>query len=517
MRQFGQTMGPPASQSMATSQFEAYEDGDFCTPADQAVEEVQCAAGEPSPFHKKSRSCFRMSGMADSLDTDVFDAHRRRVQQEPMQLMQQEKQQQSRGSSAATPFHFAVQEPLGCGGTAAAAPDAAQVPIFDNPFAVARAATSGGGGSRKRAAEGRFSFFDQENRRAALPRHMRDFCELTVCGDGGFSKVWQARGRLDGALYALKAFKKASRSNAAKKLALREVHALAALATHPHIVRYYATWMEAECVFIQFELCPRGSLWDAMQRWSTRRAAGGYRSSSSSSSGVALGGSAPSPDGVASAADPVDDALLSALLRDVSSALAHMHTRGIVHLDVKPHNILLSGEAESKTTAWTFKLADFGHAQSVASGLDVEQGDVRYLAADLLNAQEGTTLAASDVFSLGATAYEVASKAALPKTGDEWHRIRDGELRPTRSINRTLRRCLELMLHPQPTARPSAAQLHAHLLSAAGGGGGAAAASVAEAERLRAQCEALKRQLELAQARAAELEVTVGQIFAEEC
>ena len=500
---------PSASQSvMSQSQNVEYEDGDFCTPADQPVEEVSQKAGEPSPFHKKSRSCFGMSTLGDSLDTDTFNAHRAATLGEALP--------QQRGGA----LH--ANGALGCGsGGGATAP----VPIFENPFAAAAAlllpsssSSSGGGAaaaptaaaaaagnSRKRAAAGRFSkIFDQENRARRngggpsllrVPRHMRDFHELSVCGDGHFSKVWKARGRLDGAAYALKSFKNAARSDAAKKIALREVHALAALGSHPHIVRYYAAWMEEEKIFIQFELCPRGSLWDSLQRWST------------------------APPG---ATNPVGDALIGALLRDISSALAHMHARGIVHLDIKPHNVLLgdgSGGDGSGSGGWSFKLADFGHASAAMSDLDVEQGDVRYLALDLLQAQEGATLTAGDVFSLGATAYEAACGSFLPAAGYEWQRIRDGDLRPTRCINRGLRRCLELMLHPQPTARPSAAQLHAHLQTMGGGGAAAAAAGAtidagcAEAAALRAQCEALQAQLTHTQARCAELEAAVGEIF----
>jgi serine/threonine protein kinase len=50
-----------------------------------------------------------------------------------------------------------------------------------------------------------------------------------------------------------------------------------------------------------------------------------------------------------------------------------LHKCGILHLDLKPDNLLLQGE--------TIKIADFGlsRAAKVRSG-DIEEGDSRYLA-----------------------------------------------------------------------------------------------------------------------------------------
>jgi [calcium/calmodulin-dependent protein kinase] kinase len=58
--------------------------------------------------------------------------------------------------------------------------------------------------------------------------------------------------------------------------------------------------------------------------------------------------------------------------------LAFIHKNGILHLDVKPENILFKSN--------TLKIADFGlsRATRMRTG-EIEEGDSRYLAKELLN------------------------------------------------------------------------------------------------------------------------------------
>lgn len=70
-----------------------------------------------------------------------------------------------------------------------------------------------------------------------------------------------------------------------------------------------------------------------------------------------------------------------------------------------------------------------------------------------------TNLQAADIFSLGASIYEVARRKALPRNGEEWEQLRRGPLPPVPGMSAQLLRLLSRMMHPDPAQRGTAATL----------------------------------------------------------
>ena len=109
------------------------------------------------------------------------------------------------------------------------------------------------------------------------------------------------------------------------------------------------------------------------------------------------------------AAGPVAIGTAIDILRDVAKALAYAHERGVVHRDIKPDNILLSGRSAV--------VADFGIAKAIAAAqeksagatltqLGTAVGTPAYMAPEQA-AGDPSTDHRADIYAFGCVAYEL--------------------------------------------------------------------------------------------------------------
>ena len=145
---------------------------------------------------------------------------------------------------------------------------------------------------------------------------------------------------------------------------------------------------------------------------------------------------------------PCEHRQAAELGRQIAEAVAHAHRSQIVHGDIKPLNVLLQSQEDATAkVVWRAMLADFGLAQRVdhhATRRSVFRGTPAYASPEQILDMEPPTVA-SDVYSLGATLYELLS-GAPPYRGNPSAIIRqmmDREPLPLRSLDRTIPADLE--------------------------------------------------------------------------
>ncbi len=99
---------------------------------------------------------------------------------------------------------------------------------------------------------------------------------------------------------------------------------------------------------------------------------------------------------------------VAALIADVAEALEHAHSRGVIHRDVKPSNIMIADDGSPKIT--DFGLARVEDALTLSRTGDLA-GTPYYMSPEQASRRPGGIDHRTDIFSLGVTLYEAMTLA----------------------------------------------------------------------------------------------------------
>ena len=245
---------------------------------------------------------------------------------------------------------------------------------------------------------------------------------IGLIGEGGMGEVYRATDLTLGQSVALKFLPPAAAGN---ERLLERFHGevrIARQVSHPNVCRVYDIGESEGLPFISMEYVDGEDLATLLQRIGRL---------------------------------PCDKALDTA--RKICAGLAAAHSRGVIHRDLKPQNIMMNRRGE-------ILILDFGLAAIAdqLEGLEARNGTPAYMSPEQLRGAEVT--AKSDIYALGLVLYELFTgkrpyeAASVPQLIDQQEAAQPGSMSAIAadvdpSVERIIRRCLD----PDPNKRPASA------------------------------------------------------------
>lgn len=201
---------------------------------------------------------------------------------------------------------------------------------------------------------------------------------LRKIGDGGMAFVYQARDKLLNRIVAVKVLRPEFVDDQEFLVKFkREAEAVASL-SHPNIVNVYDVGEDGKVHYIVMEYVDGQNLKEIIQ-----------------------------DEGSLEEYTALD------IAKQIARALSAAHRNGIIHRDIKPHNILISKDGRQ------VKVADFGIAKAVSSSTMTNMGSVigsvHYISPEQAKGKHLTSNA--DLYSLGIVLYEMII-GRVPFSGD---------------------------------------------------------------------------------------------------
>ena len=249
-----------------------------------------------------------------------------------------------------------------------------------------------------------------------------------LIGRGAFSEVWRVTDTYTNAVMALKIYTSSSQIDDDGLEMLKHEFALMIDADHQNLLRplHFGVSAESRLPYLTLPYCKGGNISKMMGRMTERD--------------------------------------VWKLIRDTASALAYLHAMNppIIHQDIKPANIMIGNDGY-------YKLSDFGvsiHARSALSSKTANgesaynsAGTISYMAPEKFS-EDNLPIMANDVYSLGATVYEMLS-GYLPFGVDGGLTQRKGADIPNLPGNYSMRikQTIKDCLNAEPWERPTATKL----------------------------------------------------------
>ncbi|KAL3789575.1 hypothetical protein ACHAWO_009138 [Cyclotella atomus] len=261
-----------------------------------------------------------------------------------------------------------------------------------------------------------------------------------VVGCGGFGEVRECTDKKSGHTHVVKTINKPPLDDTSKINLIRNEILLLHEAKHPNIVELKDLFEDSKCVHIVMEKCTGGDLFDRVVNENPAR--------------------------IRNRAEAIKHESRTAnTMRSIMQVIKYLHSKGIVHRDIKPEHFLLTTD---KKESQRIKLIDFGLARKHKKGsppMTTFTGSPSFVAPEVIARSYDHMC---DLFSTGVTAYFLLT-GMLPFDGpsdeDTFDLITIGEFRfPSSSIHLSddARNFISKLLKTDPKKRMTAEEALNH-------------------------------------------------------
>lgn len=305
---------------------------------------------------------------------------------------------------------------------------------------------------------------------AAPATQLGDFRIVREVGRGGMGIVYEAEQISLKRRVALKVLPFASVLDPRRLQRFKNEAMVVAQLEHPNIVNVYGTGCERGTHFYAMRFIDGRTVADlidefrGLEHTAANRALTNRRGAASPLGGPGNRSATAAQSTQMDASSPSFFRMVARVGVQAARAMEHAHANGVLHRDVKPSNLLMDA------AGWVW-ISDFGLARIENEGALTTTGDVvgtlRYMSPEQMQGSRAVVDHRSDVYSLGATLYEL-STLRPPFEGESRqeliHQVTNDEPRAPRRIRPEIPEDLETImltcLEKHPTDRyASAAEL----------------------------------------------------------
>ena len=253
-------------------------------------------------------------------------------------------------------------------------------------------------------------------------RTVKGYELISPIGTGAVSTIWRARDLTNGDICALKVIARSSGADGRHFRQMTNEYRVAQRFEHPNLARAYEL-VTSRVLFwttqmaLAMEYVPGSTLAELREK------------------------------------EELDAARLVEIYIQLADGMGYMHSQGIVHLDMKPHNVIITPEGQAK-------IVDFGLARTKGNYTGRVQGTPDFMAPEQI--KMGWVDERTDVYNLGATMFYLVTGKSVQMTLTSRNGNGNGKAtvgsQTFRSLEVEVPEAMESLIlascRPQPAERP---------------------------------------------------------------